>query len=252
MSRGDPPMRARILIAVGQELAERIVDTVSEPVRIGERELVVTASVGVAIFPEDGIDFEALLQQLVEMRLGAEVRGHTRQDDLVHAALAQRRLGRNQLSALGAQIAAEPLDGRIVQIQPGQPGDAHRALPAVHHLHLGAGVLPVEDAVTDLDAADPCPHSIHRPGGFVADARELLGAKRLIGVSTLVATSGAVKEALTSAARRLIASLNGSFIEGYLRSTIDRICSTTGKAFPQMTQSPPQPLPPSVTTSLSS
>jgi diguanylate cyclase (GGDEF)-like protein/PAS domain S-box-containing protein len=43
-------------------VAEKVLEAFQEPVRLGGRELVVTASVGVALFPEDGNDAETLIR----------------------------------------------------------------------------------------------------------------------------------------------------------------------------------------------
>jgi diguanylate cyclase (GGDEF)-like protein/PAS domain S-box-containing protein len=43
-------------------VAQKIIETLSQPVRVGDRELIVTPSIGIAVFPEDGRDAEALIR----------------------------------------------------------------------------------------------------------------------------------------------------------------------------------------------
>jgi len=43
-------------------VAQKIIENLSQPIRVEERELTVTPSIGIAIFPEDGRDTEALIR----------------------------------------------------------------------------------------------------------------------------------------------------------------------------------------------
>lgn len=43
-------------------VAEKLMHSIALPYRIGEYELLITPSIGIAVYPEDGLDFEALLQ----------------------------------------------------------------------------------------------------------------------------------------------------------------------------------------------
>ena len=43
-------------------VAQKIIDTLSQPIRVEERELTVTPSIGIAVFPDDGRDAETLIR----------------------------------------------------------------------------------------------------------------------------------------------------------------------------------------------
>ncbi len=43
-------------------VAQKIIDTLSQPVRVADRDLIITPSIGIAVFPEDGRDAEALIR----------------------------------------------------------------------------------------------------------------------------------------------------------------------------------------------
>jgi diguanylate cyclase (GGDEF)-like protein/PAS domain S-box-containing protein len=43
-------------------VAQKIIETLSQPVRVADRDLIVTPSIGIAVFPDDGRDAEALIR----------------------------------------------------------------------------------------------------------------------------------------------------------------------------------------------
>ncbi|MFO1048808.1 MAG: EAL domain-containing protein [Geminicoccaceae bacterium] len=120
-------------------LAQKLVEIVREPVRLGERELLVTASIGVAVYPIAGGDRDALLRHADAALYRAKASGRDRVELFDHEAAAQtegrtrlgrdlrRALGRNQL-ALVYQPQVSLRSGRIVGIE---------ALMRWHHPRLG-------------------------------------------------------------------------------------------------------------------
>jgi GGDEF domain-containing protein len=51
-----------------ERAAERVTEALKEPLHVGGRDLVVTGSVGVAVFPDDTTD-EVLLRRLADQRM---------------------------------------------------------------------------------------------------------------------------------------------------------------------------------------
>jgi diguanylate cyclase (GGDEF)-like protein len=84
------PADAHVAAQVGEALLRRL----SEPVRMGEQSLVVTGSVGIAIWPDDGDDVEALLRSSDTAMYDAKSRGSNQLQLCTESmtALAQRRL----------------------------------------------------------------------------------------------------------------------------------------------------------------
>jgi len=56
-------------------VAQKIIETLSHPVRVADRELVVTPSIGIAVFPDDGRDAEALIRNADAAMYHAKVSG---------------------------------------------------------------------------------------------------------------------------------------------------------------------------------
>lgn len=50
--------------AAGVEIAaQKIIDTIAEPIRIGSHETSITTSIGISLFPQHGEDIETLIKQ---------------------------------------------------------------------------------------------------------------------------------------------------------------------------------------------
>jgi len=81
--------------AAVRELGQRLLATLSQPVRLGHHELSVTASMGVARFPKDGNDLGTLMRQADLAMYGAKDAGRNRLEFFSEAMLAkaQSRLG---------------------------------------------------------------------------------------------------------------------------------------------------------------
>ena len=120
-------------------LAQKLVESIREPVRLGERELLVTASIGVAVYPIAGGDRDALLRHADAALYRAKASGRDRVEVFDHEAAAQtegrmrlgrdlrRALGRHQL-ALVYQPQISLRSGRFVGLE---------ALMRWHHPRLG-------------------------------------------------------------------------------------------------------------------
>ncbi len=103
-------------------VAEKLRLALRNPFGIGGHELAVTASIGIALFPEDGPDAETLLQSASVAMLRARARGGDAWD--VHAPGSRAAAGRRQAreSALRRALAREELELRwqpVVQCDTG-------------------------------------------------------------------------------------------------------------------------------------
>lgn len=70
-------------------LAERIIDSIKRPLLLAERELQVTTSVGIALYPEDGTEAEALLKSADKAMYQAKEIGRNRYQ--LHSAAVGKR-----------------------------------------------------------------------------------------------------------------------------------------------------------------
>lgn len=120
-------------------LAQKLVEIVREPVRLGERELHVTASIGVAVYPIAGGDRDALLRHADAALYRAKASGRDRVELFDHAAAAQTegrtRLGRDLRRALGRKQLALVYQPQIA-LRSGQIVGLE-ALMRWHHPRLG-------------------------------------------------------------------------------------------------------------------
>src|SRR5439155_4589631 len=125
-------------------LAERLIGTFAVPFLIDDRELFVSASIGVAIHPRDGSSPEELLKHADTAMYGAKVRGRNTyqvhiapvaggHDRLTLEAHLHRAIERNELTlayqpqidlATGAIVAVEAL-ARWTNPELGQIGPDH-------------------------------------------------------------------------------------------------------------------------------
>src|SRR5688572_28618150 len=117
------------------QVAQKIIDQLSQPVVIEERELTVTPSIGIAVFPDDGRDAEALIRNADAAMYHAKEMGRsnyqffTEQMNLIAARrLAiegdlRRALGRDEMR-LHYQPIVETLTGKVA---------AHEALLRWQH-----------------------------------------------------------------------------------------------------------------------
>lgn len=109
-------------------LARRILETLSEPFRIGEREFYTTASIGVAVYPHDGEDPQAMLKSADTAMYVAKSRGRNNfqffSSEMNAQAVARVELAnrlrhalQNQELALHYQPQIELASGRIVAVE---------------------------------------------------------------------------------------------------------------------------------------
>ncbi|MHB8707712.1 MAG: putative bifunctional diguanylate cyclase/phosphodiesterase [Desulfuromonadales bacterium] len=109
-------------------LARRILETLSEPFRIGEREFYTTASIGVAVYPHDGEDPQAMLKSADTAMYVAKSRGRNNfqffSSEMNAQAVARAELAnrlrhalQNQELALHYQPQIELASGRIVAVE---------------------------------------------------------------------------------------------------------------------------------------
>lgn len=81
--------------AEAQQIAQNLLQLFAEPLPVSQRELAVTVSIGVAVFPDDGYDSETL---------------YTRSDEALYAA---KQAGRNRCVRAGTLFADRPASPRI-------------------------------------------------------------------------------------------------------------------------------------------
>jgi len=115
-------------------VAEKLLLALRNPIGIGGHELAVTASIGIALFPEDGPDAETLLQSASVALLRARARGGDAWD--VHAPSSRAAAGRRQAreSALRRALAREELELRwqpVVLCDTGRIAGMHARLVVV-------------------------------------------------------------------------------------------------------------------------
>jgi diguanylate cyclase (GGDEF)-like protein/PAS domain S-box-containing protein len=101
--------------AAAAESAARLVKSFSEPFRVGEYELSITASIGIALSPADGTDFEALSRGADSAMFRAKQEGHNTYRFVTEAiqTLSVRRL--QLVTALRKAIEKDEL---VVHYQP--------------------------------------------------------------------------------------------------------------------------------------
>jgi diguanylate cyclase (GGDEF)-like protein/PAS domain S-box-containing protein len=117
------------------QVAQKIIDQLSQPVTVEERELIVTPSIGIAVFPDDGRDAEALIRNADAAMYHAKEMGRanyqffTEQMNLIAARrLAiegdlRRALGRDEMR-LAYQPIVDTVSGKVA---------AHEALLRWQH-----------------------------------------------------------------------------------------------------------------------
>ncbi len=121
--RGDaPPSLARLggdqlavlLEPIGEaqdsaRVARRILDTLSQPFLVADREVDLTANIGIAVFPGDGDDADTLLLSAHKAMLDARQRGESTFEflDPSRSAIALRRWGLE--GSMGNALSAEEL-----------------------------------------------------------------------------------------------------------------------------------------------
>jgi diguanylate cyclase (GGDEF)-like protein len=115
-------------------VAEKLRLALRNPFGIGGHELAVTASIGIALFPEDGPDAETLLESATVAMLRARARGGDAWD--VHAPGSRAAAGRRQAreSALRRALAREELELRwqpVVDCETGRIAGMHARLVVV-------------------------------------------------------------------------------------------------------------------------
>jgi diguanylate cyclase (GGDEF)-like protein len=129
-------------------VAEKLRLALHSPFGIGGHELAVTASIGIALFPEDGPDAETLLGSATIAMLRARTRGGDAWD--VHAPGSRAVAGRRQAreSALRRALASEELELRwqpVVECDTGRIAGMHARLVIVA-ARSPADAGPVEPA----------------------------------------------------------------------------------------------------------
>ncbi len=120
-------------------VAQKIIETLSQPVRVDDRELTVTPSIGIAVFPDDGRDAEALIRNADAAMYHAKEIG-PRQLPVLHRAdepggLAAPRAGERPAPRAAEGRAASCTTSRSSSSQGGAVV-AHEAL--VRWQHPGA------------------------------------------------------------------------------------------------------------------
>ncbi len=126
-------------------VAEKLRLALRNPFGIGGHEVQITASIGIALFPDDGPDADTLLQGASVAMLRARARGGDCWD--VHAPASRAAAGRRQAreSALRRALAGEELELRwqpVVECETGRIVGMH-ARPVVVGAGAGADAGPV-------------------------------------------------------------------------------------------------------------
>jgi diguanylate cyclase (GGDEF)-like protein/PAS domain S-box-containing protein len=127
------------------QVAQKVIDQLSRPVIVDERELLVTCSIGIAIYPDDGRDAETLIRNADAAMYHAKELGRASYqfftEQMNQAASRRLRLENDLRRALGKdelRLHYQP----IVEIASGRVA-AHEALARWHHPERGL-VLPAE------------------------------------------------------------------------------------------------------------
>jgi diguanylate cyclase (GGDEF)-like protein/PAS domain S-box-containing protein len=122
-------------------VAQKVLDAVRHPVRIDEHELYVTTSIGIAIYPEDGDDAEALLKNADRAMYRAKEAGR---DNYQYAAGALHEASDSRLDIERALHHALERDELVVHYQPKAEFSTGRILSAealVRWQHPKRGLL---------------------------------------------------------------------------------------------------------------
>ncbi|HEY6865053.1 MAG TPA: PAS domain S-box protein, partial [Burkholderiales bacterium] len=127
------------------QVAQKVIDQLSQPVLVDERELVVSCSIGIAVFPDDGRDAETLIRNADAAMYHAKELGRANYQfftEKMNVAAARRLTLENDLRRAVArgelrvyyQPFIETATGRVV---------GHEALVRWHHPERGV-VMPSE------------------------------------------------------------------------------------------------------------
>jgi diguanylate cyclase (GGDEF)-like protein/PAS domain S-box-containing protein len=126
-------------------VAQKIIETLSQPIAVADRELTVTPSIGIAVFPDDGRDAESLIRNADAAMYHAKVSGRANYQFFTEQMnqVASRRLALEQ--DLRRALAKGEL---VVHYQPvaemaGGAVRAHEAL--VRWQHPARGLVPPGD-----------------------------------------------------------------------------------------------------------
>ena len=137
------------------KVAEKILETLKFPVRLEDRELFVTASIGISLYPEDGFDVESLIKNADTAMYRAKEQGRDNFQLYTHAMneTAVERLGAGEQPAQGAarRPARPPLPAAA---RPGHRQGARRG---------GAAALEPPRARPGAPGRVPQPRGDHEP-----------------------------------------------------------------------------------------
>jgi len=127
------------------QVAQKLIETVSEPVVVDGRELYVAASVGIAVFPDDGRDAETLLRNADAAMYHAKEKGRANYQFFTEQMnqLAQRRLALEGELWRAARAGEFRLYAQAVYDAASRACTGHELLLRWHH--PGGGVLQPEE-----------------------------------------------------------------------------------------------------------
>ncbi len=129
------------------KVAQRILDLISRPIQVGERSFVLTASVGIAMFPRDARDLDGLVrcaEQAVYAAKGGGRKQYRFFDEAMHAA-AREQLDRE--SDLRRAIAVGQLRLHYQPKFDAASGQVCGAEALVRWLHPERGLVPPGDFI---------------------------------------------------------------------------------------------------------
>ena len=128
-----------------ERIAQNLINRLAEPFRIGDEELYVTASIGIALYPDNATDMDALIKNAGQAMYYAKSSGRSRFSHftfaLQEAAARRGRLSRELRRAVNLhkfQMLYQP----IVELST---GEIRRAEALVQWVHEGRGLIgPME------------------------------------------------------------------------------------------------------------
>lgn len=129
------------------QVAGKIIDTLSQPVRVADRELTVTPSIGIAVFPDDGRDAEALIRNADAAMYHAKESGRANYQFFTEQMnqMASRRLALENDLRHAVQKGELELHYQPVAELKGGTVVAHEAL--VRWQHPKKGLVPPADFI---------------------------------------------------------------------------------------------------------